>query len=97
MRSFFRNLPRNKKGRAPNPVVTLQVSGESAQCSGAVMCSHNPVFEEEFVFRVTSALSDNLTLKVLYPLKLMRALSVIKHFSFSPRCMIRRHVITWVS
>ena len=61
---FFRNLPRNKRGRAPNPVVTLQVSGESAQCSGAVMCSHNPVFEEEFVFRVTSALSDNLTLKV---------------------------------
>ena len=29
------------------------------------MCNHNPVFEQEFVFRVTSALSDNLTLKVL--------------------------------
>ena len=28
------------------------------------MCNHNPVFEQEFVFKVTSALSDNLTLKV---------------------------------
>ena len=62
---FDRNLPRNKKGRAPNPVVTLQVSGENVQSTEPVLCNHNPVFEQEFVFRVTSTLSDNLTLKVL--------------------------------
>ena len=83
---FFRNLPRNKRGRAPNPVVTLQVSGKSAQCSGAVMCSHNPVFEEEFVFRVTSALSDNLTLKVLVESK--SRCDCRQDWLFSPRCMI---------
>ena len=44
--------------------MTLQVSGESAQSSEADFSSHNPVFEQEFVFKVTSALSDNLTLKV---------------------------------
>ena len=44
--------------------MTLQVSGESAQSSEAEFSSHNPVFEQEFVFKVTSALSDNLTLKV---------------------------------
>ena len=63
---FDRNLPRNKRGRAPNPVVTAQVSGEQAQSTEAVMCNHNPVYEQEFVFRVTSALSDNLTLKVVF-------------------------------
>ena len=61
---FNRNLPSNKKSRAPNPIVTLQVSGESAQSSEADFSSHNPVFEQEFVFKITSALSDNLTLKV---------------------------------
>ncbi len=59
----IKNLPNNKTNRAPNPAMTLQVSGEPVQCSEQVLCCRDPVYEQEFRFRVTSAESDNLTIK----------------------------------